>query len=396
MIPNQLYRGKRLSYYLLRKYVDNSIDRILCRQVISPVGVLGKYLATHYMHQWYDTDNFSTTRHFSTQEATSHVIRDWRKIVWREDPTKYMSDNVRNFRRVDGASEQISHMADLIEKYPELLRMACDPSPMPRANWKHVSNGLKARAARALRSRRYYPSYLFHYDFLPIVPSDDSLALFVTGLTKILHLLPIEVVQSVCHGLGYTVGRPLETQNSDETSNKLLREFSSMRLKESSLSELCSNLGKGLDSKKLLQDIQTAVEGMAFVHTLPDRASGMKSHVLRTRWTPWSPDPFRSTLVATDPDQLREGKSTQSISSTHAPVFLSPPAAHLDVLSPVKHDSECLHLYTETYRAWYPKEEFEWLEAYCRTVRSLEQIEHGGNINYQRALDRQAEVDKRI
>ena len=381
---------------MLRKYVNNSIDRILCRQVISPVEVLGRYLAIHYMHQWYDTEDFSTTRRFSTQEAVPYIRRDWQKIVWREDQGKYISDIIRNFRRVDDASKQISHMADLIERFPELLKMACDPSPTPRANWRHVSNGLKARAARVLRTEIYYPHYLFRYDFHPIVPSDDSLALFVKGLTKILPLLPIELAQSVCHGLRYSKDQPLETQRSDETSNELLREFGSMGLKESSLSELCSNFSPGIDSTKLLQDIQTAVEGMAFVYTLPDRVSEMKSRVLKTRWTPWSPDPFRSTFIATDPDQPRAGKHTQSISSTHAPVFLSPPAAHLDVLSPVKHDSECLRLYTESYRAWYPKEEFQWLEAYCRTVRSLEQIEHGGNINYERALDRQAEVDKRI
>lgn len=195
-----------------------------------------------------------------------------------------MSDMVERCpEMLKNASEQISGMAGLVETYPELLKMACDPSPLPRANWKHVVGALKSKASCILRSREYHPAYTFRYDLHPIVPTDDSLAFFLAGMTKILHALPRWLAQPVGCDLNHDADQPLKSDNSNSDGNALIQDLNTLQLSETSVSELLSGANEGRYSNSVLKDIETAVEGMAFVYTMPDVTTGIKPRVLRTR-----------------------------------------------------------------------------------------------------------------
>ena len=319
-------------------------------------------------------------------------------VPWQssEGYAKYMKDLAkRRWGLLMSVSKQLSRMADLVETYPELLKMACDPLPVPRANWKHVVGGLRARASRVDPSKEGHLdcAYLFRYDLFQFVPSDESLKLFVAGIVKMLQGLPAEFLQVLGCGLHRGASQTTTYDNDDNRSYPLVQNFSFMGLSDTPFSKICLEADGNLDPIIVLNDMRTAVEGMAFVHTLADKYTDIKPRVLRTRWTPWSTDPFRAKSLIAESAQQTTLSTESSSRKKHTPVFMRPPAPHLDILSPEKLDKKCLRFYTLRSLCLHSPDEFEWIEAFCRTVRFLERLEHGGNFAYRRALDRQAQLD---
>ncbi len=335
---------------------------------------LRDYLKMHYLQDWdtptTDQVTFSNSRLNEAPEGARN-----------QTPPSY-------FQHMEESTVLVRHkqlvaMANLIRKYPEILKRAYDPHPEPRPNSKHTVNYLKGLASefdKDIRKRYKWTPYVkanvcpsfFRSDIFPLVPSDKSLALFVTGVINLLPVLPRWLAEIVSPSVDGDL-----TQHLPQTS-------SSVRLFATPFAKVCLRVDESLYPYNILKDIKTAVEGMALVHILPGEHIEYKPRVLRTRWTPWSADPYRQSLDR-NASQLEQ-----------KPVFLSPPLPHLDVLPPGKLDKQCIRFYMPTVHELHSLKEFEWLEAFCRTIRFLEKMEHGGNPGYERALEQQRQIDLRI
>ena len=291
--------------------------------------------------------------------------------------------------------EQFALMADLIETYPEILKRASDPQPNPSPNWRHVMKLLTNHSSRVQNHlpRRWttysHPAsqgpFLFRFDMLPIVPSDKSLALFVAGVAKVLPLLPKELAEIIAPEVLKDVPcRPELVPNAS----------SSTRLFATPFARFCLEIDNSLYPPTILQDIKTAVKGMAYVYLSPHgAATEPQPKVLRTRWTPWSAERYRTALPLPHPLDSKEPSSNPSHLMTQNPVFLSLPYDHLDILPPVKLDKYNIRFYIPTSREVYPLKEFEWLTTFCRMVRFFERMEQGCNPSYDEALKQQARFD---
>ena len=380
---SELEEWKPPNIHAIRIYLIRAIESILtrpgttaCPDVVGPQKGFQELTAGN-VHRYLEAQCQNPER---SDKAFSSVV--YLERILRRTGTENKPYWFRQFERPIFAlrAEQMACMADLVEEYPELLKEASDYSSEPRPNWKHLVSNLRARAYRPTKCTRMekyshpnvhecsHGAYLFRYDLFPLVPSDKSLALFVLGMTKILPALPAELVEVMGPYLCRDSNRP--SLPTDDPSHK----SSSVRQVNEPFAKLCLSTDKGLYPPNMLKDIKIAVEGIAFVHTLPDGDTGIKPTILRTRWTPWSAEPFRGQYpIIESLDQ--ETSTLESFKFVdHYPVFMSPPCPHLDRLPPDKLDKRCERFYMPNYWNLHSLREFEWLGAFCRTVRFLEKV----------------------
>lgn len=328
----------------------------------------------HRAYHWQLTDTQRTDLgHFSISRHKNAF--EWPGSMYTPSQSQQVANSTPILRH-----EQLSSMADLIEEYPEILKKASDPHPEPRPNWKHTVKYLRNLASKSNRDERQFGTWpyqkpdacpaFFRSHVFPLVPSDKSLTIFVIGVTKLLPFLPT-----------WFAGIMDPSIRNDHTYYPS-HAVSSLRLFRSNFAELCFRVDKSLYPYSVLKDIETAVVGMALVHTLPDTSTGSLPVVLRTKWTPWSAEPYRTSLKASPLEQK--------------PLFVSPPLPHLDALPSEKLDKRCIRFYMPTVRDLHSPREFEWLEAFCSTVRFFERMEHGRNLGYENALEQQRQIDLRI
>ena len=204
-------------------------------------------------------------------------------------------------------SKQLLRMADMIEKHPEMLKLASDPSQEPRRNIHHVVMGLRHRAKKALNVRFLSDdakgSAYLKYEHFGLVPFDKD-------LEKLIQIIGSQPY--------------LETLEDDPTGTVrvVTVPFFNHRFE--------------IDN----DDIECVLDGLSSVYPKPLFRT-YQNRIKRVAYT----GPF----------------------SCGKPVFLCPPVPHDKLFNPDKksYDSR------DTLVLPHDEKEFEWLEAFLKSCDYL-------------------------
>ena len=365
-----------------------------------------------------------------SQDWHRNTLEDMQQF-WERKQEGRRSNNARK-------SAQIAKTANIFESFPTSMKKTSDPSPLARPNSNHIVSNLRSYSDVFAR-RDEYPkkrprtsgNHLFRFDLFPIVPVDAWLRLFVDTLKR--HPLPSH--QIIKHAYPASsefseVSAEYPEQNENPEAY-LSQAVQSLSITSTSCIEVQPTAVKKLNyPPHIIENIEIAIAGMAYVYTLPDKSTGWHPKVLRTKYTPWSADPFRkpfptkktNTSDATQTEQpaakspwadfpsnkppprptltpRKKGKMKQQeprgggltprpvktlqyplpTNQHQEPIFMAPPYRHFKTAEArVKVDDGDVKYYYDTgiERTHRHEMEFEWLEAFlnaCDFMRGINQ-----------------------
>jgi hypothetical protein len=146
--------------------------------------------------------------------------------------------------------QELTLVADLMATYPDqlIVKKSTDPAQAARQNLKHIEFGFRKRATRTLQNRQIKPLYLpKRCDYRPgvdnieLIPYDRHLRFFLDVLKE--------------HPVGNEAAKKDELEKAMSTV------------------AIASNFATGTQNHKypstILTDIQTVLDGLAFVYTGP-------------------------------------------------------------------------------------------------------------------------------
>lgn len=364
-----------------------------------------------------------------SQDWHRNTLEDMQQF-WERKQEGRRSNNARK-------SAQIAKTANIFESFPASMKKMSDPSPLARPNSNHIVSSLRSYS-NVFAMKDKYPNkrprtsgnHLFRFDLFPVVPIDAWLRLFVDTLEK--HPLPSH--QIIEHAYPVTshcfeVLAESPEQNED-TEAHLFQAVQSLSITDTSCVEAQPTAVRQLSyPPDIIENIETAIAGMAYVYTLPDKSRGWYPKVLRTKYTPWSADPFRkpfltnetNTCDAIQTEQQQPAKSPWSdfpsnkappvptltpgkkgkmkrqeargeLTSRPAktlqyplptnqheePIFMAPPYRHFKTAEArVKVDDADVKYYYDTgiEHTHRHEKEFEWLKAFLNACESMRGIE---------------------
>ena len=397
------------TYESLRKYLLESITNMLNPyNSDSRKAEINAYLQARISQDW----------HENTLESMQGF--------WEQRKTRHQGSNAYR-------STQIARIADIFESFPANMKKTSDPSLVARPNSDHIISTLRSYsnvfARKKFRSGRYSRisgNHLFRFDLFPIVPIDAWLRLFVDTLNK--HPLPSN------HSTEHADPASSNTFESladlpvekEDTEAQLMRALKPLSITSTSCAEAqLLALEQPAYPPYIMKCIKTAIAGMAYVYTLPAKSTKRYPKVLRTKYTPWSADPFRKPFDAaasltrnetptndsnpTDQPttspwadfpsnkprprepglksiQTRKMKPREAAqvptprapkilpfplptNAHQEPVFMAPPYRHFETMEArVKVDFEDVKYYYDagTAHTHHHEMEFEWLEAFLK------------------------------
>ena len=363
-----------------------------------------------------------------SQDWHRNTLEDMQEF-WERKQEGRWSNNARK-------SAQIAKTANIFESFPAGMKKTSDPSPLARPNSNHIVSKLRSyskvftRKDRCPESRpRGSGHHLFRFDLFPIVPVDAWLRLFVDTLKR--HPIPShQIIKHANPAISnlFEVLAESPERNEDPEAH-LSQAMQSLSITSTSCVEAQPTAVRELDyPPRIIRNIETAIAGMAYVYTLPDKSTGWHPKVLRTKYTPWSADPFRKPFHTNETNASDAIQTEQSAKSPWAdfpsnkapprptltprkkgkmkrqeacggltprpvktlpyplptnqhqePIFMAPPYRHFETVEAgVKVDVGDLKYYYDigiehTHRH---EKEFEWLEAFlnaCDFMRGLEE-----------------------
>ncbi len=337
---------------------------------------------------------------------------------WRNLTSRARTMKLQKFK-------QVMKTIDIYQRWSSCVKKASDPAQeRAHSNPQHLKSVLRhyattlcVRPTKKKKRARWAGDHLFRHGLLPLVPFDASLRLFIRTLWKYPFLN--------AHITGARGDNPLFDAFN-------LLDINSKDVEIDDAAKLYT-----VYPPHIVKDIHTAIKGMAYVYTLPDVKTGHRATVLRTKYTPWSAEPFRmpeprtyylsraalvvknrpslhkkapspwAAFPSNEPPELLLGTKTprneqhtrkkSTCPSRHTsepqevlvpsltptiwdfsgeqPIFLSPPYPHLVDVNPRKIHASAVSSRAVTLRNQYHEKEFEWLEAYLRACRFMEGLD---------------------
>lgn len=365
------------------------------------------------------------------------ISQDWHRNTL-EDMQQFW-ERKQDGRRSNNArkSAQIDQTADIFECFPAGMKKTSDPSPLARPNSNHIVSNLRSYSNVFARKDKYPKirpwrsgNHLFQFDIFPIVPVDAWLRLFVDTLKK--HPLPSHQIIKHADPASSDLleGSAASPEQIEDPEAHLSQAVQSLSITSTSCVEAQPTAVMQLSyPPHIVKNIETAIAGMAYVYTLPDKSTGWHPKVLRTKYTPWSADPFRKpfptnetntsdaiqteqpaakspwadfpsneappkpTLTPRKKGKMKRQEARGGLTPRPAkilpyplptnqhqePIFMAPPYRHFKTAeSKVKVDVEDVKYYYDTgiEHTHRHEKEFEWLEAFlnaCDFMRGLEE-----------------------
>lgn len=284
---------------------------------------------------------------------------------------------------------QLVRMADLLRKYPTMLKNLTGSSQKKRPETEDTVSSLKSLAEVVRRDKCFESSVsfdtYFRYHLLPIVPFDAYLRLFVQTLNQ----------QPLCPSKWLQYSADIAALSWTEATQSPYPE-------------------------NIFNDVKIVVAGLAYVYTIPQPGSGVSSpQVLRTKFTPYSDVLFQRRYVSEGdtrprlltyftttpagyvhwqpksqdfaagnfPDWAIPYKNQRVLSSEVSwvesarpedcwdprhehPVFTRPPGENIGKLLVHKVENRALPDWKKLLP--YHEKELEWLEAFLRVVTFME------------------------
>ena len=362
------------------------------------------------------------------------ISRDWHQNTlenmqkfWEQKQEGRRSDNARK-------SAQLAQIANIFECFPASMKKTSDPSPLARPNSNHIVSNLRSYSnvfAKKDRCPKKRPlgsgNHLFRFDLFPVVPADAWLRLFVDTLRR--HPIPSQQVIKHADPASSDFSQVMaeSPENSEDTESHLSQAVQSLSITSTSCVEEQTTADRQLSyPPHIIENIETAITGMAYVYTLRDPAKSKAWYpkVLRTKYTPWSADPFRKPYTnntnANDAIQTEQPKKTPwadfpsneappltsrkkgkmkrqearsdvtprpvktvphplPTNERQEPIFMAPPYRHFKTMEArVKVDVEDVKYYYDTgiEHTHRHEKEFEWLEAFlnaCDFMRGFKE-----------------------
>ena len=180
---------------------------------------------------------------FNVPRSSSKGLWDWSSkdpaacdVMRQHCAAIHTAENMFNRTRPG----QLHRMAELFKTFPTMLKRASDSSKISPWSPSHNISVVRREASTVLNDRQssicFIIRQLFKFEHFPLVPVDSCLRLFIKVLDK------------------------LALPRGDS----------------------------GVYALAVMQDIQTAIEGLAYVFTLPDPVTRKEPKIFRTKYNPYS------------------------------------------------------------------------------------------------------------